>query len=1054
MAHRPALIPIDPAPAAPPPAAARQAFHLSSSFPTLVLVLALMLTWQLWRQAQQASEHELQTHFDFVSQKADDQILERARACQQILKGIAGLFHASGTLGAEQLRAYAAPLRLAGSYPEIDGLGFEPAPQARPQAAPAALYVSLFDKASPQGPQVLAGGRWRGPMEQARDTGRATISSIFHMAFGNGAASGTGFMLFVPVYLPATPADTIAARRAALLGWVYAPISSGDMMAAVFKDFPGMVRVDVFDGREMTTPARLYGGDDGATSAAPPAAAAATAAYSTTRRLHVDGHEWSLRVQALPEFALQADHRKPLMIAGLGIGGSFLLAVLCSLLVRGRSRALDSARILKRQLTERHQLNQALRKANSFNRATLDAMQARVCVIDSAGTVLAINAAWHYGVGCPKWKCSVGGNYLAQSRAFLGDDGAMVDEIVHQIGRVMAGRVSHYSVEHSCCSGAAQHWYACHVTRFADDSEHIVVVHDDITERKEAEASLTLAAMVYRNSSEAMVVSDAKGNIIDCNRAFTAITGYRAHEVLGKNPRLWSSGRHDKAFYAAMWGSLAATGTWQGEIWNRRKNGEIYPEWLTINAIEGDHGEPLRYVALFSDLTEKRRSEELIWTQVNYDALTGLPNRNMCQDRLMAEVAGAETLSAHLYLLIVDLDHFTDVNDTLGHFVGDGVLVEAARRINLCIGDGDLACRFGGDEFAVILRLDADDDRVARVAATVTGALSESYSVDNHTIYLTASTGISHYPDDALSVADLLKGAEQAMSDAKQGGRNCFRFFSAPMRERALERQALAGDLRGALADGQLEVYYQPIVELATRAVHKAEALLRWHHPQRGMVGPAEFIPIAEELGLINAIGDWVFQQSAGCAKRWSARAGRPFRISVNKSPVQFMAQAQGTDWIAYLEQLGLAGEHITVEITEGLLLNAGSGVNDMIERYKAAGMRISIDDFGTGYSAMSYLKKFPLDYLKVDQSFVRDMEHDAGDRAIVEAIIVMAHKLGFKVIAEGIETEGQRALLLAAGCDFGQGYLFSRPVPARQFEALVVPAQGLAAKEELPSVQ
>ncbi len=695
------------------------------------------------------------------------------------------------------------------------------------------------------------------------------------------------------------------------------------------------------------------------------------------------------------------------------------------------------------ELSLRRSMLASLREAEAFNRATLDAISARVCVIDNAGKVLAVNAAWREidDPTCPMLRCIVGANYLAQSAHFLGDDPAVVAQIQQQIRAVMEGRAERYSVEHQCCSGAASHWYACHVTRFPDNMQRIVVMHDDITERKRAEASMSLAATVYRNSSEAMVVSDAKGNIIDCNRAFTCITGYTAQEVLGKNPKIWSSGRHDKAFFKVMWDSLAATGTWQGEIWNKRKNGELYPEWLTINAIRVDDGAVTGYVALFSDLTEKRRSEELIWNQVNFDPLTGLPNRHMCQDRMMVEVAAAETLQAKLFLLMVDLDHFKEVNDTLGHYIGDSLLIEAARRINACLGEGDLACRIGGDEFAVLLRIDAHGGRVGPVAAAITEALGEPFLLGNETIYLSASTGISHFPDDAMTVSELLKSAEQAMYESKQGGRNRVSYFSATLREQATTRQALAHDLRGALDAGQFEVYFQPIVSLANNTVLKAEALLRWHHPQRGMVSPATFIPIAEELCLINAIGDWVFRQSAACAKRWSGKLARPFQVSVNKSPVQFMAQAQGTDWIAYLDQLGLSGQHITVEITEGLLLNAGSGVNELLERYRACGMQISIDDFGTGYSAMSYLKKFRLDYLKIDQSFVRDMEVDGGDRAIVEAIIVMAHKLGFKVIAEGIETEGQRALLVAAGCDFGQGYLFSRPLPAAQFERWVAPA-------------
>jgi diguanylate cyclase (GGDEF)-like protein/PAS domain S-box-containing protein len=714
---------------------------------------------------------------------------------------------------------------------------------------------------------------------------------------------------------------------------------------------------------------------------------------------------------------------------------------LCCLLMQTRARASDAASVLRQEKAAQRAMLATLDQADAFNRATLDAIAARVCVINSAGTVLAVNAAWRHidDPSCPMLQCMVGANYLELSRGFLGEDPATVARIQQHIREVMEGRLERYSVEHTCCGGEATHWYACQVTRFPDNMHCIVVMHEDITERKQAEASMSLAAMVYRNSSEAMVVSDATGRIVDSNRAFTAITGYTAQEVLGKNPKMWSSGRHDKAFFKAMWDSLVSSGMWQGEIWNKRKNGELYPEWLTINSICDDHGVVVRYVALFSDLTEKRRSEELIWNQVNFDALTGLPNRHMCQDRLMVELAGAETLDSTLFLLMVDLDHFKEVNDTLGHYVGDGLLIEAARRIVQCIGDGDLACRIGGDEFAVLLRPDADTVRVARVSAAITQALSVPYVLGNETVYLSASTGISHYPDDALSAGELLKSAEQAMYEAKQAGRNRVSYFSQALRDKAMLRVALAHDLRSALQAGQFEVYYQPIVKLTTGTVNKAEALLRWHHPQRGMVSPAVFIPIAEEFGLINEIGDWVFRQSAACAKRWSGHTGQAFQVSVNKSPVQFMAQAQGTDWIAYLDQLGLEGKHITVEITEGLLLNAGSCVSDLIERYRACGMRISIDDFGTGYSAMSYLKKFHLDYLKIDQSFVRDMVNDSGDRAIVEAIIVMAHKLGFKVMAEGIETEGQRDLLLAAGCDFGQGYLFSRPVPAARFESLLV---------------
>lgn len=558
-------------------------------------------------------------------------------------------------------------------------------------------------------------------------------------------------------------------------------------------------------------------------------------------------------------------------------------------------------------------------------------------------------------------------------------------------------------------------------------------------EQSRIQDSLLLSSLVFRNSSEAMMVADADGLIIGTNASFSKVTGYDEDEVRGKTPRILRSGRHDQAFYKVLWDSLHTKGVWQGEIWNRRKNGEIYPEWLTINTIRNPDGSIHRYVALFYDLTEKKRAEELLWATANFDALTGLPNRQMVQDRLALELEKAKRTGGSLAFLIIDLDHFAQVNETLGHASGDALLVEAAARIRSCINDADTVARCSGDEFAIILADIQEISRVERVAQAVLHALAECFFIGNEHVYLSASVGITSFPGDAADALTLFNNADQAVYAAKREGRNRYSYFSSSEQEKAQSRRTLTTELRSALAGHQMEVFFQPIVDLRTGEIVKAEALLRWRHPVRGMVSPAQFIPLAEESGLINEIGDWVFREAAGFSRRWSEQLGRTFPISVNKSPVQFLAQKKYASWPDYLNDLGMPGGCITVEITEGLLLNAAPEVNEQLLEYRDAGIRIAIDDFGTGYSAMAYLKKFHIDYLKIDQSFVRGMAKHAGDQAIVEAIIVMSHKLGFKVIAEGIETEEQRRLLVAAKCDLGQGYLFAKPLPAVEFENLLL---------------
>ncbi len=571
----------------------------------------------------------------------------------------------------------------------------------------------------------------------------------------------------------------------------------------------------------------------------------------------------------------------------------------------------------------------------------------------------------------------------------------------------------------------------------------------DITTRKQAEASLRESESQMRllldSAAEAIYGVDTNGNCTFCNPACLRMLGYqRADELIGKNMHELTHYRHadgtpyhvkDCRIYRAF---LTEENTHADDEVLWRADGTCFSvEYWSHPQIRD--GMVIGAVVTFLDISARKKSEETIWKQANFDALTGLPNRNMFRDRLEQELKKAQRTGLPLALILIDLDHFKEINDTLGHDMGDLLLLEAARRIIDCVRLTDTVARLGGDEFIVILPELDDISSVERIAQSLTQKISEPYYLKEEVAYVSASIGITLYPNDADTMEGLFKNADQAMYVAKNKGRNRHSYFTHALQEAAQARLRLINDLRGALAGNQLMVYFQPIVDMATGRINKAEALIRWQHPERGMVSPVEFIPLAEETGLIFEIGDWVFHESMRCAKRWRTLYNPTLQISVNKSPVQFYKDGDDhTAWLSHLHKIDLPGQSLAIEITEGLLMDSNASITGALHTLRNVGIQISMDDFGTGYSSLSYLKKFHIDYLKIDRSFVRDLVTDPNDLALSEAIIVMAHKLGIKVVAEGVETEEQRNLLCAAGCDYAQGYLFSKPVPAGEFEELL----------------
>lgn len=560
----------------------------------------------------------------------------------------------------------------------------------------------------------------------------------------------------------------------------------------------------------------------------------------------------------------------------------------------------------------------------------------------------------------------------------------------------------------------------------------------DITQRKEVEAQARLAMIVHRHSSEAMVVTDPSGSLISVNPAFTKITGYQAEEVIGKRLNILSSGRHDAAFYREMWHAIQTTGRWEGDIWNRRKDGEIYVERLIVNTCYDDDGAPRYRIGLFSDITKQKEADAFIWRQANYDHLTGLPNRQLFHDRLEKEMQRSDTSGRSMALVYLDLDDFKELNDSLGHGAGDKLLAQAAERLQSCVRSTDTVARLGGDEFVFILGGLTDPEVVDRICSLAMERLTEPFLLEGEPAMISASMGITYYPADGNSVKDLLQNADLAMYAAKARGKHQTMRFVPSMHAHMAMRRELGRDLTVAVQERQFVVAYQPIVELESGRIDKVECLVRWRHPEKGLIGPAAFIPFAEDTGMITRIGEWVFHEATRQVAQWK-KMYPGLQASINVSPVQFVSPTMSPElWLEHLSGLEMAGEHVVVEITERLLMDADSDVSRKLLAFRDAGVQVALDDFGTGYSSMSYLKRFDIDYIKIDQSFVRNLTPGSEDLVLCEAMIVMAHRLGLEVVAEGVETVAQRDLLLAAGCDFAQGYLYSRPVEPERFEALL----------------
>jgi diguanylate cyclase (GGDEF)-like protein/PAS domain S-box-containing protein len=563
----------------------------------------------------------------------------------------------------------------------------------------------------------------------------------------------------------------------------------------------------------------------------------------------------------------------------------------------------------------------------------------------------------------------------------------------------------------------------------------VLAVGRDLTAQKVAEEELRLAASVFHNSAEGVLVTDAECTIVSVNPAFCEITGYSESEALGQTPRLLRSDRHASEFYRTMWEALGRYGRWQGEIWNRRKGGEAYLEWLTINRIDDHNGIPVRYVSVFHDITEMRRKDERIHHLAFHDALTGLPNRTLILERLQHAIKRSQREHTRLAVTFIDLDRFKGVNDALGHDVGDLLLQEVARRIKGRLRAMDTVARLGGDEFVVLMEDLREAGDCACLAQELIGEVARPMLLDGHHVEIGASMGMAFFPEDGSDTLELMKCADLAMYAAKAAGRNTYRFFQPQMMERTSQRLTLEMDLRHAIADDQLELHYQPQVDMASGRPTGVEALVRWRHPVRGLLAPDDFIPLAEESGLIVELGAWVLATACRQAGAWRA-AGRRIKVAVNVSARELEAGDLVERIVELIAEHGFAPGDLEIELTESAVMANPQHVSGIFARLRQLGVSVAVDDFGTGYSSLAYLRRLPLDILKIDRSFVMDADHNDEDAQIVKTILALGQALKLQVVAEGIETAGQAELLQTLGCRSAQGYLFSRPQPLAVIEA------------------
>ena len=1016
--------------------------------PGLILAAALSVTWLVWDHERQATRKELRSQFDFSLREAVSRVEQRMAAYVQMLRGVQGLFATTDVMDRDALHGYVGALNLDANFSGIQSIGVATrVSTASKEAHVAAMRRHGFNDYAirPEGlretyapvtqrePNI---GRnrvepgfdpWTDPvrrlaMEQARDSGMAAVSGNVRLAVDTEAGATPGFILYLPIYARGQPHDNVAQRREHLVGWVFASFRMSDLMASLYGEQPRGLAFAIYNGVEPSDTTLLY-------RSAEIRSPRQKTDLSENEYMVVAGRNWTLSMSALDDFETRFGRDAAPLIASAGTGLGLLLALLAWLLATGRARALQLAAGMTRELRESEQrwafalegAGDGVWDWNLQTRAAVTSRRWKEIVGVGADTI-------------DDWESRI--HPEAQSRVM-----ATLQNYLRSLSGSNVTCIAEYRIR---CDDGLWKWVLSRGMVVERDAKgrplRMIGTLTDISERKHAEEELRVAAAAFE-SQEAMMITDANRVILRVNRAFTEITGYTAESIVGQTPRVLQSGRHDAAFFRAMWETIHRTGGWQGEIWDRRKSGEVYPKWLTISAVKDGDGTVTNYIGTHHDITDRKKAETKIEELAFFDPLTHLPNRTLLRDRLKQAITVSfrnETCGA---VMFIDLDHFKTLNDTLGHDKGDLLLQQVAQRLAACVREGDTVARLGGDEFVVVLESLNRSPQEAATQVTAVGekilaALNQTYQLADIDHRSTASIGATLFYGQEASIDDLLKQADLAMYKAKETGRNTLCFFDPVMQSDVVERASLESGLRRAIQENQFVLHYQAQVVGEGRVIG-AEVLVRWQHPERGEVPPAEFISLAEETGLILPLGHWVLETACTQLALWGLQPELAhLTVAVNVSARQFREPDFVAQVLAVLSRTGADPNRLKIELTESLLVDNVQGMIEKMYALKARGVSFSLDDFGTGYSSLSYLKRMPLDQLKIDQSFVRDVLIDPNDAAIARTIVALAQSLGLGVIAEGVETQAQRDFLSHAGCHAYQGYFFSRPLPVKGFEA------------------
>ena len=1010
----------------------------------LITVLGLVVTATHWRAEEQEVDDRADHALNMAADQITSKITQRLLSYELALRGVKGLAESSDQVTASEFHRYIEALQLPQTRPGLQGIALvmhvpadqldtfvadmraqdQPAFQVRPEGerpvyAPLAFIEPLNEaNAAVRGVDLATNPLTYATMARARDSGSLALSDGLRLAqdASLGLAARPALVMYVPIYKPTLPARTVAERQAALVGWVSGPFRVHELVEALGPNLDADIHITVHQHTDPVPHNLLYRSDEVDAPRSP---------RHATRLITIGGNQATLLLTPRPAFAQRFAQDEHVAIAMVGAAFSLLLGLMTWLLTTRRELAVALAQTMTLDL----------RRSEAAHESLLNALPDLLFEVDLDGRYISFRTSRPDMLAVPPQTFL--GRLISE---VLPEPAATISMAALQEAHTKGFSFGH-EIEIQTPSGAQ--WFELSVARKNDslaDKPLFVFLSRDVTTRKQAERERALSAQVFNSARESTLITDEHNRIVAVNPAFTALTGYTAAEALGNTPSMLASGLQAPDFYAEMWQHIRTHGSWQGEIMNRRKDGSVYPQWLSINTVRDGKGHITQHIAVMSDLTASKAAQQRIDHLAHYDALTGLPNSVLLHDRGDLAVASAHRKNAPLSLLVIDLDRFRKVNDSLGMPSGDVVLQTVAKRMVEHIHTDDTLSRHTGDEFTLLLP-NTSANGAAHVANKLLGVLAQSFVLNeapDQPLNLTASIGIAVFPDNATEFVPLLQAANAALHRAKQLSGNRFEFFKEDMHGAAREALLIESHLHRALTGNELELHYQPQVDALSGRIIGAEALIRWQHPEWGLVPPFRFIPIAEKSGLIAEVGEWVLNTAVRQQAAWAAAGLDIVPVAINLSALEFRRDTLCSTVQAVLVASGLPPAMLELELTESVAMEDTEFTVTQIQALHALGVKLSIDDFGTGYSSLSYLKRYQIDKLKIDQSFIRDIDNDVSDGAIVRTVISLAHGLGFKTIAEGVETASQLAFLRRYRCDEIQGYYFCRPIVAEAFADLL----------------